>query len=271
MWVIINNFEFPDYLSSTLMIISVYIPAITVWVMKIFTKEDSITIVSLDPHVERNIKWYLIAWMVPVIFTFLGALLYYCIFKNDFDLTFGRLQNEIINKTGQRSDSPIIAANLKILFAILINPFINMFLCLGEEMGWRGFLFPNLSKHVSRIKTHILVGVIWGLWHIPLTIVGHNYGLEYFGYPWSGVLTLCIFTFAAGVFLSWITEKSSTIWPAALAHSTINSMGKIPRLFLSTANPSNSLFGPAITGLISAIPMVMLASILIIKEKQLKN
>ena len=251
MWVIINNFEFQDYMSSILMIVSVYMPAITVWVMKIFTKEDDITIVSLEPHVKKNTRWYLIAWILPIVFTFLSALLYYSIFSNDFDLTDNLLRTD----------------GIKILTAILIHPFINTFLCLGEEMGWRGFLFPELIKHVSRNKTHILVGVIWGLWHIPLTIVGHNYGLEYFGYPWSGVLTLCIFTFASGVFLSWLTENSSSIWPAALGHSTINSMGKIPYLFLSTENPSNRLFGPAITGLISALPMIILAIILIIKER----
>jgi len=243
-------------------------PAIAALIMKIITKSERALLVSLEPQINENIKWYLVAWLLPIIFTFLGAFLYYCIFRNDFDLTFGRLQQEIINKTGQLSDNPLRIANSKILSAVLFQPFINVFLCLGEEIGWRGFLFPALIQHTSRSKAYILVGVIWGVWHTPLTIMGHNYGLEYFGYPWSGIFTLCIFTFSSGVFLSWLTENSLTIWPAALAHSTINSMGKIPYLFLNITGSSNRLFGPAITGLISAIPMVILASILIIKENK---
>ncbi len=272
-WISIINFEFSDSMYWILMYVSVLMPALALGFTKILTKNEKILFVSLKSQISEseNIKWYLIAWLLPVVIIFCGGLLYYCIFQNDFTFTFGWLQQDIINKTGQFPDNPLIIANRKILVAVFIYPFMNMFLCLGEEIGWRGFLFPALIQHISRNKTHILVGIIWGVWHTPLIIMGNNYGLGYLGYPWLGVLTLCIFTFSTGVFLSWLTENSSTIWPAALAHGTINSLGGLPYLFLTVAESHNRLLGPGITGLISGLPMVILASILIIKEKQLKN
>lgn len=270
-WISIINFEFSYTLYWILMYISVFMPAIALGVTKILTKNEKILFVSLKLQFSENIKWYLIAWLFPVVITFLGGFLYYCTFQNDFDFTFGWLQQEIINNTGQFTDNPIIVANRKILVAILISPFVNTFLCLGEEIGWRGFLFPALTQHISRNKTHIVVGIIWGIWHTPLIIMGNNYGLGYIGYPWLGVFTLCIFTFSTGVFLSWLTENTLTIWPAALAHGTINSLGGLPYLFISSIDTSKRLLGPGITGVISGLPMIVLALILIISEKQLRN
>jgi membrane protease YdiL (CAAX protease family) len=50
----------------------------------------------------------------------------------------------------------------------LIFPFFS---ACGEEIGWRGFLLPKLQKRHSAFKSSILVGVAWGLWHIPTQIL----------------------------------------------------------------------------------------------------
>jgi membrane protease YdiL (CAAX protease family) len=56
----------------------------------------------------------------------------------------------------------------------LIFPFFS---ASGEEVGWRGFLLPRLQKRHSAFKSSILVGVAWGMWHIPTQILGmRQYG-----------------------------------------------------------------------------------------------
>ncbi len=40
-----------------------------------------------------------------------------------------------------------------------------------EEVGWRGFLQPLLEKKLSFVLTSLIIGVVWGLWHLPLWLV----------------------------------------------------------------------------------------------------
>lgn len=61
--------------------------------------------------------------------------------------------------------------------------FYSFFICLftgatGEESGWHGFLFPHLMEKYGCIKSSFLVGIIWGLWHIPLWLVSGYAGLD---------------------------------------------------------------------------------------------
>src|ERR1700689_1899705 len=53
---------------------------------------------------------------------------------------------------------------------------------LGEEIGWRGFLVPELAKRFSFTSTAVLSGVIWALWHVPIIVfAGYNVGTGWVG------------------------------------------------------------------------------------------
>jgi membrane protease YdiL (CAAX protease family) len=51
---------------------------------------------------------------------------------------------------------------------------IGTMLAFGEEFGWRGYLLPKLLP-LGEVKAALIVGLIWGPWHLPLLIVGLNY------------------------------------------------------------------------------------------------
>jgi membrane protease YdiL (CAAX protease family) len=81
--------------------------------------------------------------------------------------------------TGAGADSstlPQPALFWPILFLVssLVAPFINSLFGLGEEIGWRGFLLPRLLP-LGKPRAYLLLGVIWGIWHAPLIVVGFNY------------------------------------------------------------------------------------------------
>lgn len=56
---------------------------------------------------------------------------------------------------------------VKAIITIIVSAFIGLFLAWGEEYGWRGYLLPQLTKQFGKTKATIIVGVVWGLYHIP--------------------------------------------------------------------------------------------------------
>ena len=99
----------------------------------------------------------------------------------------------------------------------------------------------------------LLLGAIWGLWHTPINLMGHNYGTSYPGFPWLGILGMCLFTTSAGTFLAWLSERSGSLWPAALAHGTINAAAQVALLFRGAEGAVRQIWGPAVTGILAGI------------------
>lgn len=116
-------------------------------------------------------------------------------------------------------------------FAIIIlligNILFNFFPYFGEEWGWRGYMMPKLIKLMGKPAAIIVGGIIWGLWHAPLTVSGHNFGVDYPGFPYVGILLMCVFCTCWNAFLTYITERSKSIYPATLCHGIINSLGMV--------------------------------------------
>jgi membrane protease YdiL (CAAX protease family) len=98
---------------------------------------------------------------------------------------------------------------------------------LGEELGWRGFLLPNLMP-LGQWKAILLSGVIWGIWHAPAIIQGLNYP----GYPVLGIFMMIVLCVLLGTVLSWLTLNTKSPWAAALGHGALNATAALPVLFL---------------------------------------
>jgi membrane protease YdiL (CAAX protease family) len=154
-----------------------------------------------------------------------------------------------------------------VVTALSIGMLFNSALALGEEIGWRGFLFSELEKRMPRLAAFMLIGVIWGLWHAPIiALFGHNYGLEHFGAPWVGIALMCLPCFAFSAVLSWLVEKSGSIWPAALGHGALNAMAGLPLLVTALDPAPELLLGPTPGGIISLIPLLIVAIVLAVRK-----
>lgn len=109
----------------------------------------------------------------------------------------------------------------------IVAGIIGSFGAFGEEGGWRGYMMPKLMKLMSREKALLLGGIIWGLWHAPITCIGHNFGTDYPGFPYVGILYMCVLCILMGVLLTFITEKSGSVWPATILHAVNNASPSI--------------------------------------------
>lgn len=108
----------------------------------------------------------------------------------------------------------------------------NALLATGEEIGWRGYLTPVLAP-LGRPATIALSGVIWGLWHAPLVMLGHNFGL--YGLPGVGLIIVgCV---VVGALFIAVTERTSSVWPAVVGHGAFNAAAGIGLAVQSAAVP----------------------------------
>jgi len=108
----------------------------------------------------------------------------------------------------------------QILFSVVI-----FFPAFGEEWGWRGYMMPKLLEIMPKPAAVMTGGVIWGLWHAPLTVAGHNFGLDYPGYPFVGIGIMCLMCTLMNAFLTLVTEKTHSVYPAAFIHALNNNLG----------------------------------------------
>jgi uncharacterized protein len=90
---------------------------------------------------------------------------------------------------------------------------------LGEEIGWRGFLVPELSKTTSFTATSLISGVIWSLWHYPILIYGdYNAGTP----TWYGLTCFTVLVISISFVFAWMRLKSGSLWTGAILHGSHN-------------------------------------------------
>lgn len=90
---------------------------------------------------------------------------------------------------------------------------------LGEEIGWRGFLVPELFRTTSFTTTALISGIVWSLWHYPILIWGdYNAGTP----TWYGLTCFTVMVVSMSFVFAWMRLKSGSLWTAAILHASHN-------------------------------------------------
>ena len=106
---------------------------------------------------------------------------------------------------------------LLIAASLLVGPFINSVFAFGEELGWRGYLLPKLLP-AGKVRAYVFLGIIWGLWHLPLVLVGFMYP----GAPFSGALMFTMLTTVLGIYINEMTLRYRSSILAGWIHGVFN-------------------------------------------------
>jgi membrane protease YdiL (CAAX protease family) len=91
-------------------------------------------------------------------------------------------------------------------------------LAVGEEIGWRGVLVPQLAKLQPFAQTALISGLIWGIWQ-PLNIGG---GYSSSAPTWYVISCFIVLNVGMSFAFAWLWFATGSIWPAVLMHAVHN-------------------------------------------------
>lgn len=196
-------------LTSTYGILSMCTPALANVFTRLITREGlKDAYLDLDLK-DKKWKYYLIAILLPITYMLISAMLILLVCCNSATHWFEK--TDLVPKLWMYLGQ--IGTTL-----LIILPFF------GEEFGWRAYLTPKLETLFPMPVALVLSGILWGLWHAPLTVQGHNFGMDYIGFPFLGILLMCTLCTAMSAILTLITKRTNSVLPAAILHGINNNM-----------------------------------------------
>lgn len=147
---------------------------------------------------------------------------------------------------------------------LLLTALATTPLLWGEEFGWRSYLQPRLFAG-RPIASAIATGVIWAVWHFPLTLRGYDYP----DHPVLGSLLLVVIAVLFAYIFGWILRRSGSIWASSLAHAATNAVGgELTMLwFAGTRGPSLVSYG----GVLALPPLLLVCACIHYFSQRLEN
>jgi membrane protease YdiL (CAAX protease family) len=140
-----------------------------------------------------GLRWYLVVLLVPLL----------------VPLALGI--SVLLGGNVPTVDTSILAVVIMFLFSIFPGS------ALGEELGWRGFAVPHLQDTRSALSASLIVGLVWGMWHLPLFLVNTN------SRPLALFPLFVLSVVAISVLLSWLYNSTAgSMLLVVLLHATAN-------------------------------------------------
>jgi membrane protease YdiL (CAAX protease family) len=101
---------------------------------------------------------------------------------------------------------------------------LTIFAGMGEEFGWRGFAMPRLQARHNALVSSLMIGVLWGIWHIPLFLTqGTTQSRWLADAGWIAPLGYTLFCMAWSIQYTWVFNNTKgSVLLAAVIHGAIN-------------------------------------------------
>jgi membrane protease YdiL (CAAX protease family) len=112
-----------------------------------------------------------------------------------------------------------LASNSLATTLLFTGLFMSLRNALGEELGWRGFAAPVMTRVFGFWRGQTLLGIFWFLFHVP-ALLGTSYGSS--PHPLLGNVMFFVSCMALSYFLGWVRLQSASVWPSALFHASHN-------------------------------------------------
>jgi membrane protease YdiL (CAAX protease family) len=162
-------------------------------------------------------KYQLWSYLVPLLYALVTYIIIWATGKGGF------YNNEFVAQVAKSFGWEHLPNGAVILLYFIFTGTIgmagSMATGLGEEIGWRGFLVPELYKTCSYTKTSLIVGCVWALWHFPILIFAdYNSGTP----AWYGLTCFTVLVVSISFVFAWFPLKSGSLWTGAILHASHN-------------------------------------------------
>ena len=231
--------------ATWLVSICMFIPLVATLICQKTSKEPLLRNIGISWKVNR---WWFVGW-----FTFPVIALLTLLFTNW--ISGIDTHTEAMLTLGQSMPvGPAGATAITLLSGMLAGVTINALFAFGEEVGWRGYLLKQFEGK-NFLTTAIVIGIIWGLWHAPLILLGHNYPQH----PQWGVLMMVVVCIPMSFIIQYFRVKSGSVIVAAIMHGTVNAVAGTVYLFIDMNNWNDLIDGGCGVVGICALLVVALA------------
>ncbi len=186
-------------------------------------------------------RWWLVAWLLPLALQPLVIAFGLLVPGVEWSPEFGGLLERLgaslppdkLAEAKQQLDALPRAGLLALMVgqALVAGISINALAAFGEELGWRGWL----SRHFAGLgfwRRSGLIGVLWGLWHAPIILQGHNYPQH----PVAGVPMMVAFCVLLAPLHELVRLRGGSVWAAAVMHGSVNASAGFGILLLRGGN-----------------------------------
>uniref|UniRef100_A0A7C5XGS2 CPBP family intramembrane metalloprotease n=1 Tax=Ignisphaera aggregans TaxID=334771 RepID=A0A7C5XGS2_9CREN len=143
----------------------------------------------------------------------------------DFNAYVGVIANAIRSTIASLPEEQVlnlatITAYSQIASGYIAAISINAFFAIGEEIGWRGYLYRVLGFKPSLMNI-IVIGCIWGFWHSSATLLlGYNYTVN----RYIGVMLFTLYAMALTYPHLLVSKETGSVMPAASLHGAVNAL-----------------------------------------------
>lgn len=161
-------------------------------------------------------KYQIQSWFIPLLY---ASIAYVIVWVAGFG-AFGNPEYlDALVRQMHLGGSPWISIGVGIFLTGTYGLVRSVSSALGEEIGWRGFLVPELSKTTSFTLTSLISGMVWSLWHYPILIYGdYNAGTP----TWYGLTCFTVMVVSGSFVFAWMRLKSGSLWTGAILHASHN-------------------------------------------------
>jgi len=204
-----------------------------------------------------NFIYVIFSILIPMIYLVLSYGLFWLFSKGSYVGNLSKLTEYAKIYSGKE-----IPDNIAIIISLVVTFPMCFITALGEEVGWRGLMYPVMQRIWGWKKAIILSGFIWMVWHLPLVIAGLYLPDTVIAFR---IPAFIVEVLAINVIITWIRMKSYSVWSAILFHAIHNYFDQIILQTL-TKNPNSSYFVGE-TGIITIIFTVLIAIIILVFDK----
>ncbi len=162
-------------------------------------------------------KYMLWAYLVPLLYSLIAYIILWVAGWGSFYNT--AFVKQISSSFGWSGLPDGVVIFLYFIFTGTIGMAGSLATGLGEEIGWRGFLVPEMYKITGYTTTSLIVGAIWALWHVPILVFAdYNSGTP----AWYGLSCFAVMVISISFIFTWFRLKSGSLWTAAILHASHN-------------------------------------------------